>query len=137
MDAHSLQIIFDSPTAVFRPGQTITGRVSIATSGRVKLRSRWNTSVIFIIWISNVRFFFLLSIGMQLKFKGKSKTSWTENTTRRNVEGKTEYYSLRYHAEEEYFKNKITLVGDGGKSKKLYAYRILFCNMDFCRSNRY
>lgn len=39
MGVQNLQIIFDNPTAVFTPSQTITGRVLIATSSSVKIRS--------------------------------------------------------------------------------------------------
>lgn len=39
MGVQNLQIIFDSPAAVFMPGQVITGRVLVATSSSVKIRS--------------------------------------------------------------------------------------------------
>lgn len=39
MGVQNLQIIFDNSTAVFMPGQTITGRVLIAVSSSVKIRS--------------------------------------------------------------------------------------------------
>jgi len=40
MDVHNIQIIFDDPTAVFMPGQTITGRVLIEISRSVKIKSK-------------------------------------------------------------------------------------------------
>jgi len=39
MGVTNLQIIFDNPTDVFMPGQSITGRVLITTSSSVKIRS--------------------------------------------------------------------------------------------------
>lgn len=63
------------------------------------------------------------SIGIKLKFKGEAKISWTEQESRRNDNGETENYSVKYDSEEEYFENKITLVGGGGKlEKKLMSY---------------
>jgi len=50
-----------------------------------------------------------------LKFRGEAKVSWTEQESRRNDNGETENYSVKYDAEEEYFENKMTLVGGGGK----------------------
>jgi len=41
MGVTSLQIIFDNPTAVFMPGQALTGRVLVATSSTVKIRGKW------------------------------------------------------------------------------------------------
>lgn len=41
MGVTNLQIIFDNPTAVFMPGQSVTGRVLITTSSSVKIRSKW------------------------------------------------------------------------------------------------
>lgn len=40
MGVQNVQIIFDSPTAVFMPGQTVAGRVLVANSGQVKIRSK-------------------------------------------------------------------------------------------------
>lgn len=40
MGVQNLQIIFDNPTSVFMPGQSITGRVLIAVGDSVKIRSR-------------------------------------------------------------------------------------------------
>lgn len=39
MGIQNLQIIFDNSTAIFMPGQMITGRVLIAISDSVKIRS--------------------------------------------------------------------------------------------------
>lgn len=61
--------------------------------------------------------FTVYSIGVKLKFKGEANISWTEQESRRNDNGETENYSVKYSAEEEYFENKITLVGGGGKLK--------------------
>lgn len=59
--------------------------------------------------------FYCVSIGIKLKFKGEAKISWTEQESRRSDNGETENYSVKYDSEEEYFENKITLVGGGGK----------------------
>lgn len=56
-------------------------------------------------------------IGIKLKFRGEAKVSWTEQESRRSDNGETENYSVKYDAEEEYFENKMTLVGGGGKWK--------------------
>jgi len=40
MGVNNLQIIFDNPTAVFTPGEIITGRVLIVISDSVKIKSR-------------------------------------------------------------------------------------------------
>lgn len=40
MGVNNLQIIFDNPTAVFIPGEIITGRVLIIVSDSVKIKSR-------------------------------------------------------------------------------------------------
>jgi len=50
-----------------------------------------------------------------LKFRGEAKVSWTEQESRRSDNGETQNYSVKYDAEEEYFENKMTLVGGGGK----------------------
>lgn len=105
MGVTSLQIIFDNPTAVFMPGQSITGRVLVATSSTVKIRS------------------------IKLKFQGEAKVSWTDQESRRNDNGETENYSVKYDAEEEYFENKMTLVGGGGESQleageRVYPFNI-------------
>jgi len=50
-----------------------------------------------------------------LKFRGEAKVSWTEQESRRSDNGETQNYSAIYSAEEEYFENKMTLVGGGGK----------------------
>lgn len=39
MGVTNLQIIFDNPTAVFRPGETITGRVVIVANNSKKFKS--------------------------------------------------------------------------------------------------
>lgn len=93
MGVTNLQIIFDNPTAVFMPGQSVTGQVLITTSSSVKIRS------------------------IKLKFRGEAQVSWTEQESRRSDNGETENYSVKYDAEEEYFENKMTLVGGGGESK--------------------
>jgi len=93
MGVTNLQIIFDNPTDVFMPGQSITGRVLLTTSSSVKIRS------------------------IKLKFRGQAKVTWTEQESRRSDNGETENYSVKYDAEEEYFENKMTLVGGGGESK--------------------
>lgn len=56
-----------------------------------------------------------ICIGIKLKFRGETKVSWTEQESRRSDNGETENYSVKYDADEEYFENKITLVGGGGK----------------------
>ncbi|VVC26826.1 Arrestin-like, N-terminal,Immunoglobulin E-set,Arrestin C-terminal-like domain [Cinara cedri] len=93
MGVQNLQIIFDNPTSVFMPGQSVTGRVLIAVGGSVKIRN------------------------VKLKCKGEAEVSWTEQESRSNDNGQTENYSVKYDATEEYFENKITLVGGGGESK--------------------
>jgi len=40
MGVNNLQIIFDNPTAVFIPGEIITGRVLINVSDSIKIKSR-------------------------------------------------------------------------------------------------
>lgn len=55
----------------------------------------------------------LCVLGIKLKFKGEAKVSWTEQESRRNDNGETENYSVKYDAEEEYFENKSILVGGG------------------------
>lgn len=52
-----------------------------------------------------------------MKFRGEAQVSWTEQESRRSDNGETENYSVKYDAEEEYFENKMTLVGGGGKLK--------------------
>lgn len=112
MGIQSVQIIFDNPTGKFMPGQTITGRVLIGvSSSSVKIRSRWiYTFVMCIAWNLSPKFV----LGIKLKFKGEAKVSWTEQESRRNDNGETENYSVKYDADEEYFENKSTLVGGGG-----------------------
>lgn len=92
MGVQNLQIIFDNPTAVYMPGQTVTGRVLIVVNDSVKIRS------------------------VKLKFKGEAKNSWTEQESRRDDNGETQNYSVKYDADDEYFENKSTLVGGGGDS---------------------
>lgn len=50
-----------------------------------------------------------------MKVKGEAETSWTQQESRRDDNGETENYSVKYDAEEEYFENKNTLVGGGGE----------------------
>lgn len=67
--------------------------------------------------------FYCVFTGIKLKFKGEAKISWTEQESRRNDNGETENYSVKYDSEEEYFENKITLVGGGGRLKiNIYVY---------------
>jgi len=40
MGVNNLQIIFDNPSAVFIPGEIITGRILIIVSDSVKIKSR-------------------------------------------------------------------------------------------------
>lgn len=40
MGINNLQIIFDNPTAVFIPGEIITGKVLIIVTNFVKIKSR-------------------------------------------------------------------------------------------------
>jgi len=40
MGVQNVHIIFDDPTAVFTPGQIITGRVLIVISSSVKIKSK-------------------------------------------------------------------------------------------------
>lgn len=56
-----------------------------------------------------------------MKFRGEAQVSWTEQESRRSDNGETENYSVKYDAEEEYFENKMTLVGGGG-ILKWFAY---------------
>lgn len=42
MSVQNLQIIFDNPTAIFIPGDIITGRVLIVISNAVKIKSGLN-----------------------------------------------------------------------------------------------
>ncbi|XP_026817896.1 arrestin domain-containing protein 3-like [Rhopalosiphum maidis] len=93
MGMQDIQIIFDDPTAVFKPGQTITGRVLIQTSSSVKIKS------------------------IKLKFRGEANVRWTETRSRKNKDGESENHLVSYSAREEYFKNKIFLVGAKGESQ--------------------
>lgn len=40
MDVNNIHIIFDNPTAVFFPGEIITGRVLLVVSNFIKIKSR-------------------------------------------------------------------------------------------------
>jgi len=46
MDIQNLQILFDNPSAIFIPGDTITGRVLIDVSNTVKIKSKINKNTI-------------------------------------------------------------------------------------------
>ncbi|XP_060877415.1 arrestin domain-containing protein 3-like [Metopolophium dirhodum] len=101
MGIDNLQIIFDNPTAVFIPGEIITGRVLIIVSNSVKIKK------------------------VKLKFRGEGNVLWREHNlmTRRNSKNGSRRHSLthnktkteRYTAKEEYFNHKIILVGGEGK----------------------
>lgn len=45
--------------------------------------------------------------------------SWIENVSKQNSDGDRENNTVRYYAEEQYFKNNINLVGGGGRQKKI------------------
>jgi len=120
MGVQSLQIIFDNPTAIFMPGQSVTGRVLVIVDGSVKIRGMRN---IFLDYNRNN--IFVCVLGIKLKFKGEAKNSWTEQESRRDDSGETQNYSVKYDAEEEYFENKSTLVGGGGELKLLLLLVIL------------
>ncbi|XP_050542936.1 arrestin domain-containing protein 3-like isoform X2 [Daktulosphaira vitifoliae] len=93
MGVKSFQIIYDNPTAVYMPGQTVSGRVLVVTNESVKIRS------------------------IKMKIKGEASVKWVEEETRRNDNGETHNYTEDYTAEEEYFENKFTLVGGGGETR--------------------
>ncbi|CAI6347107.1 unnamed protein product [Macrosiphum euphorbiae] len=97
MGVENVQIIFDDPTAVFTPGQTITGRVLIVISSSVKIKN------------------------IKLKFRGEANVRWTETKSRTRTQTRNnnrgENHSVSYHAREEYFKNKFFLVGAKGESQ--------------------
>jgi len=58
-----------------------------------------------------------------MKFKGEAENSWTEEESRRDDNGETHNYTVKYEADEEYFENKNTLVGGGGEKKfRTYIY---------------
>ncbi|CAH1723996.1 unnamed protein product [Aphis gossypii] len=91
MGVHNIQIIFDDPTAVFTPGQTITGRVLIEISRSVKIKN------------------------IKLKFLGVANVDWSETESRTNSDGQSENHSVSYTAREEYLKSKMFLVGEKGE----------------------
>lgn len=91
MGVHNIQIIFDDPTAVFTPGQTITGRVLIEISRSMKIKN------------------------IKLKFLGVANVDWSETESRTNSDGRSENHSVSYSAREEYLKTKMFLVGEKGE----------------------
>lgn len=114
MGVQSLQVIYDSPTAVFMPGQTVSGRILIGVSSKVKIRSMYCillTDTIIILVLKCLPYI----LGVKLKVKGEAKNSWTEQESRRDDNGETQNYSVKYDAEEEYFENKSTIIGGGGE----------------------
>ncbi|CAI6363912.1 unnamed protein product [Macrosiphum euphorbiae] len=100
MSVENVQIIFDEPTAVFTPGQTISGRVSIVIS---------NSSL-------NIKY-------IQLKFLGEASVSWYErrNEVRYRSRRGRRSFNRYFTSKEDYFKNiknKFFLVGaEKGKSQ--------------------
>lgn len=127
MGVQNLQIIFDNPTAVYAPGQTVTGRVLIVVNDSVKIRSTYRARQRWRLHVCVRIAFYALSraLGVKLKFKGEAKNSWTEQESRRNDNGETENYSVKYDAEDEYFENKSTLVGGGSEWK---SFLLKFCS---------
>ncbi|CAH1723965.1 arrestin domain-containing protein 3-like [Aphis gossypii] len=97
MDVNNIHIIFDNPTAVFFPGEIITGRVLLIVSNFIKIKK------------------------VKLKFKGEGNVLWREHNamSRRNSRNGLRKHSLthnktkteRYTAKEEYFNHKILLAG--------------------------
>ncbi|XP_003245917.1 arrestin domain-containing protein 3-like [Acyrthosiphon pisum] len=94
MSVENVQIVFDDPTAVFTPGQTITGRVLIGISkSSVKVKY------------------------IKLKFRGEANVRWYEMRSKtRTLPASSHYFTSK----EEYFKNvknNFFLVGAKGESQ--------------------
>lgn len=109
MGIESFQIIYDNSSAIFMPGQSLSGKVIIVVKKSTKVRSKLIILVkklccnIFCEYLIIYQFF----KGIKMTIKGRASVSWSKKEL-------TKYHYKYYRAKEEYFNNQLTLVGDKG-----------------------
>lgn len=97
MGYKSFQIFVDSPTGSYYAGSNVTGKVVLVLEKPKKVR------------------------GLQIKFEGIAKVSWTENESVRKDNGETATENITYSAQEEYFSNKYFLIGSESSEVEIPA----------------
>lgn len=95
MGLKDCQIIFDNPYNTYYAGQTVNGRIELNFDSPKKVR------------------------GIVVCLKGEGDTSWYEEQSRTNNEGKTENERIDLTGQEEYFKIQYYLLGgaSGGETE--------------------